>query len=190
MWLLRTGGWWRSDIEVDAGVFGVCLGEVGEGGGNELIVDGVLEGSEEGADAAAAGGTAGAAAGFSGGIGGAGDGFERTVDGVDDIGEGDAVGWQGELVATADAAAAAEEAGAAEDEEDLFEEFDGDVFGGGDFVDLRRGVWGSAGHGGEGADGVFGFSGESHGGAGGAELRQKTSRWGHELAWDEVEARH
>jgi hypothetical protein len=40
------------------------------------------------------------------------------------------------LIATSDAAPAAEEARAAKDEEDLFEEFDGDVFSGGDFVDL------------------------------------------------------
>ena len=40
------------------------------------------------------------------------------------------------MVATSDPAAAAEESGAAEDKEDLFEEFDGDVFGGSDFVTL------------------------------------------------------
>jgi hypothetical protein len=59
-----VSGLWRSDIEVDAGVFGVGAGEVGEGGGIELIVDGVLEGSEECTDATAAGGAAGAAACF------------------------------------------------------------------------------------------------------------------------------
>lgn len=55
---------------------------------------------------------------------------------MDDIREGDAVCGEGELIATSDAAPAAEETRAAENEEDLFEEFDGDVFSGGDFVDL------------------------------------------------------